>query len=201
MRGCACIDIIDHAVLLVLWVSCFSWRATSCLNWPTTPFSHPLLLLMLLITDSCIRTATVRTNGIEKIWFIQSRSTLHYVNVCNQLVYPSCVSSVDNCVEDMLSVRQTPQGLFRDGALWRRHPGGFSVCWLLQLSIDWVRSWRTLVIQYMYIQQRVKYTVYCKMDFSSQTALYYWYLEDGCLVYVWFLPTNESMEERWNVVT
>lgn len=41
MQVCACVDTTDHAVPLVLRVSCFSWRATSCLNWPTTPFSPP----------------------------------------------------------------------------------------------------------------------------------------------------------------
>ena len=76
MQVCACVDTTDHAVPLVLRVSCFSWRATSCLNWPTAPFSPPLVLLMLLITHSCVRTATVRTDGIEKMGFIQNQSTL-----------------------------------------------------------------------------------------------------------------------------
>lgn len=55
----------------------------------------------------------------------------NYVNVSNQLSWPSCLYSVDNCFEDTLSVWQSPQGLFHDGALWRKLPGSFSACWLL----------------------------------------------------------------------
>lgn len=62
-------------------------------------------------------------NWIGKIHLFKTNPK--YVNVSNQLVWPSCRYSVDNCFEDMLSVWQTFQGLLHDGALWRKLPGGY----------------------------------------------------------------------------
>lgn len=90
----------------------------------------------------------------------------NYVNASHQLVQPSCLYSVDNCFEDMLSVLTDYQRSSSQWSIVEKTSGGWVVgvgygaCWLEWIELDHAEHWEHLLRSSSH------------KDFPTQTALY-----------------------------